>query len=142
MKVLVAIDGSPQAVHALARAIELFGATTPPTPIALINVHDDAFIRRHQHQVGKEAVDEYMADLHKADLADARALLESRGVQPHEVICANGELVPTIAARASAGGYDLIVMGSKGRGSVADLVLGSVVQRVLAVSKVPVLVVP
>ncbi len=39
-------------------------------------------------------------------------------------------------------GYDLLVMGSRGRGIVGSLFLGSTTQRVLARSRVPVLVVP
>ena len=37
--------------------------------------------------------------------------------------------------------YDLIVMGSHGHGAIANLVLGSVANKVVALSKVPVLLV-
>ena len=46
-----------------------------------------------------------------------------------------------IVAFAKAGQFDLIVMGSKGRGAVADILLGSVAQRVLATAAQPVLLV-
>jgi nucleotide-binding universal stress UspA family protein len=42
---------------------------------------------------------------------------------------------------ADKGKYDMIVLGSKGRGAIADLLLGSVAQRVLAHASQPVLLV-
>jgi nucleotide-binding universal stress UspA family protein len=49
-----------------------------------------------------------------------------------------GEL---IAAKAEAGKFDLVVMGSHGHGALMNLVVGSVATEVLASCKVPVLVV-
>jgi nucleotide-binding universal stress UspA family protein len=43
---------------------------------------------------------------------------------------------------AQENGCDLIVMASHGRGSVSSFFIGSTVQRVLQLSKIPVLVVP
>jgi nucleotide-binding universal stress UspA family protein len=40
---------------------------------------------------------------------------------------------------AQASGCDLIVMGTHGQGAVANLVMGSVTTKVIAMSKVPVL---
>jgi nucleotide-binding universal stress UspA family protein len=42
---------------------------------------------------------------------------------------------------AQKGKYDLVVLGSKGRNAVSDLLLGSVAQRVMSLSKQPVLLV-
>ena len=39
-------------------------------------------------------------------------------------------------------GYDLLIMGNRGRGAVSSLFLGSTTQRVLARSPIPVVVVP
>jgi len=46
-----------------------------------------------------------------------------------------------IVRLANSGKFDLVIMGSKGRSQLADLLLGSVVQRVMATAKIPVLVV-
>ena len=44
--------------------------------------------------------------------------------------------------RESARGYDVLVMGSRGRGAAARFLLGSTVQEVLTRSPIPVLVFP
>lgn len=44
--------------------------------------------------------------------------------------------------RAAARGYDVLVMGSRGRGAAARFLLGSTVQEVLTRSPIPVLVNP
>lgn len=52
-----------------------------------------------------------------------------------------GEPAATLARLARANRVDMIVMGSHGRGAWNRLLLGSVVQRVLALSRVPLLVI-
>jgi nucleotide-binding universal stress UspA family protein len=46
-----------------------------------------------------------------------------------------------IINEAKAGKFDMIIMGTKGRSSWADTVLGSVAQRVVGNSKTPVVLV-
>jgi nucleotide-binding universal stress UspA family protein len=51
-----------------------------------------------------------------------------------------GQVAPSIAAAAKAA--DCIVMGTRGRGGVARLLLGSVADRVVRLSPVPVVLLP
>jgi nucleotide-binding universal stress UspA family protein len=46
-----------------------------------------------------------------------------------------------IAAAAERGKFDLLVLGSKGRSAVKDLLIGSIARRVAEISRVPVLLV-
>ena len=50
-----------------------------------------------------------------------------------------GDPAMEIARHAQSGGYDLIVMGTRGHTALANRVLGSVATKVLAGTKVPVL---
>jgi nucleotide-binding universal stress UspA family protein len=52
-----------------------------------------------------------------------------------------GPISQTIAETADKGGYDLLIMGTRGHGALAKLVLGSVATQVLAESKLPVLLI-
>jgi nucleotide-binding universal stress UspA family protein len=52
-----------------------------------------------------------------------------------------GSPARTIVEYADANGFDLIVMGTHGRGGVAHLLLGSVAERVVRTARCPVLTV-
>lgn len=75
------------------------------------------------------------------EIADrAREQLEDAGVDVEAEIL-QGPPAEAILRVAEGRGADLIVMGTRGRGGLTSLLLGSVSQHVLAHSKVPVMVV-
>ena len=59
----------------------------------------------------------------------------------HDMVVRTGHVATEIVALAKSGKYDLLVLGAKGRNAVADLLLGSVAQRVLATAPIPLLLV-
>lgn len=141
MKILVATDGSESALQAVKYAAQLVGMLRPGThSISLINVHDDAGLRHAKAFVGGTAVADYLRELGEEEILPARKLLEAANI-PHDLVMRNGHTAQEIINCAEAGQFDLIVMGAKGRGAMADLLLGSVAQRVLAAAKPPVLLV-
>lgn len=140
MKILVATDGSKNALRAVKYAAKLVDALKASSVITLISVHDDVALRHAERFVGKKAVADYLRDLSETDLADARKALDKAGVS-HDMIIRTGNIGAEIAAAAQEGKFDLIVLGSKGRSALKDLLMGSVAQRVMEMAKTPVLMV-
>lgn len=140
MKILLATDGSKNSMRAVKVAIRLVQESTTPEPITLISVHDDTGLRHAQRFVGKKAVQEYLRELSDEDLAGARRLLDKAGIR-HDMMIRYGNVAAEIAEAGSSGGFDMIVMGSKGRTALKDLLVGSIAQRVIELSKIPVLLV-
>jgi nucleotide-binding universal stress UspA family protein len=85
-------------------------------------------------------VDDYLRDMSEKELAPACAALDAAGITHDEAIV-TGHVSEEIVKLADKGSYDMIVMGSKGRSGIADLLIGSVAQRVLATARQPVLLV-
>ncbi len=69
-----------------------------------------------------------------------RAFFKQRGIDA-EFVSKVGPATDVIAKLVSGGTFDLLLMGSHGHGSVANVVMGSVATKVLASSKVPVLLI-
>jgi nucleotide-binding universal stress UspA family protein len=137
MKILVAIDGSKNSLRALKHAIKLVGKVSEPSELLLVNAHDDVALRGASQFVGKDTVKSYLDDLSRTELADAIQAAEKAKVR-FESKMLRGQIAQSIAKAAADGDCDLIVLGSKGRSAIKDLLIGSVAQRVAALSEVPV----
>jgi nucleotide-binding universal stress UspA family protein len=141
MKILAATDGSKHALRAVKYAAALLANNKDKTnSITLMSVHDDAGLRHAQSFVGKAAITDYLREESDKDLKSAMKVLNDAGIK-HDQIIVVGMHAAVIVAAAQKGKYDLVVMGSKGRNAVSDLLLGSVAQRVLSLSKQSVLLV-
>jgi nucleotide-binding universal stress UspA family protein len=135
--ILVAVDGSEPAAHALQEAIDL--ARGEGARLTLISV---AAPPRWLGSPGP-----YFAPVPLEDEFERRAqqvVEEAEALVPEDVpvstVVRSGPAVQAILDRVEAGGHDLIVMGSRGLGSAGSLLLGSVSRAVLADSRVPVLI--
>ena len=140
--ILLATDGSPASAHAAQLAVDLtrvhgakLTAVYVVDPYPYIGVGE---INPMGFQAYMSAAQDQASHAH----AHVQALCK-QGSQPvamearlvEEVGAANG-----IVQTAEAIGADLVVLGSHGRGGIARLMLGSVSTKVVAESKVPVLV--
>ena len=141
MKILVATDGSKPAMHAVKYAVKLLRSlSSTSNTITLISVHDDVGLRHAKSVVGKDAVADYLRELSEKEMKPARMLLDSAGVK-HDMEVRTGHIAQEIVSCAKTGRFDLIALGAKGRSAFADLLLGSVAQRVLAMADMPVVLV-
>jgi nucleotide-binding universal stress UspA family protein len=134
-RLLIAVDGSAQSLKAVRFAME----TVPGAELHLVNVRGPLTGSAASH-LGRKTVDEYHLEEGMKDLAPALEAVRAAGAQAkhHVVVGTPGETIARFASQVEA---DTIVIGSKGRGQISDMVLGSAVQAVLENSRVPVLVV-
>jgi nucleotide-binding universal stress UspA family protein len=130
MKVLVAYDGFEHSDNAVREAAELAGGGAEITILSV--VPPDARGSKSGGHVG-------LAPHAHEDVARGHKYLRERGI-PSTMEIQHGDAVDEIRAAAESGGYDLLVVGSRGRGPVGRLILGSVSTELARRSPIPVLV--
>ncbi|MEO7401354.1 MAG: universal stress protein [Polaromonas sp.] len=139
MKILLAVDGSSYTKKMLAYLTthdELFGTGNDYTVLTV----QPALPPRARAAVGKEVVDNYYADETAKIMGPVSKFLARHDINAKSSWKV-GPAGETIAKFADAGKFDLLIMGSHGHGTLANLVMGSVATQVLANCKVPVLLV-
>jgi nucleotide-binding universal stress UspA family protein len=139
MKILVAVDGSKASLNAVKYAAKLSMNMRSNDVVTLIAVHDDEGLNVAKKYVGSSVVQDYLRELSDKQLKSSLAVLTKAGIK-HNTIIQTGHVAETIAKTANKG-FDLVVMGAKGRSSIADLLIGSVAQRVLATCNKPVVLI-
>ncbi len=93
-------------------------------------------------RVENVAVSEVLTDTASDILDKARDRAVARGVKQVECEIRAGDPAETIIAVAQEHRADAIVVGKRGRGRLAGLLLGSVSQRVATIAHCPVILVP
>ena len=137
--ILLATDGSEPARRAAEHAVEraaadgatlyaLYVIDADPSPLAVSR----ADVRETLVEVGEQAAE--------AALSDVESLAAASGVEL-ETVVAEGRPAECIVSEAAEHGIDLVVMGTHGRPGVSRRLLGSVTERVVRSSPVPVLTV-
>lgn len=136
MRILVPVDGSESARAAVAFVAGTLAQASPDLEIHLLNVQPPLPARAATF-IDAAVVRDYHQDEGGKALAPARQLLDDAGLRyaSNTVV---GEPAETIVAYAEQRGCQGIVMGTRGLGRVAGLLLGSVARKVLLLSKVPV----
>ena len=138
LKVLVLVEGSANSSRAASYAASMASLYKEPPELHLLNVQhsfpgtvrmiaaDEA--RRFHHDEGIKA------------LAPARQLLDAAGIK-YTYHIGVGEIGETVVQYVKDKRIEQVVMGTRGAGSVANMLLGSVATKVLHVVDVPVLLV-
>jgi len=139
MKILLAVDGSEYTKKMLAYLTtheELFSTSHRFT---LLTVQPQ--LPAHARSVvGKEAVDTYHREESEKVLGPVVKFLLRHGIDAKS-LSKVGHAGEVIAKTAESGKFDMVVLGSHGHSALGNLVMGSVATQVLALSKVPVLLV-
>jgi nucleotide-binding universal stress UspA family protein len=138
---LVALDASPHAQRALAEAIDL--AATNNATLTIITVVPDA---PAWSLFGAAGAPISLRDVNEQVEGAYRAMLDAAVDQvprelPVRTILKHGPAGAAILDEAAAHDHDLIVMGSRCRGELRSLLLGSVSHEIVHASPIPVLVV-
>jgi nucleotide-binding universal stress UspA family protein len=119
-KILLAYDGGDPARHALDTAAELtlkFGASLSVVSVVPL-------------RTGRAAMDPWDdSAVHAQELAEAKRLLQEKGIEA-DLMEPAGDPAKTIEHIAEEGGFDTIVMGSRGLGAMGRVLQGSVSEHV------------
>ena len=138
-RIVVATDGSPSSTEAVAFGVELAGEhgaeldfvhvvpTLDVVPVAGFGGIGGAF----PHELSE----------HDRTLLDEAAAVAAEHEVVSTTVMLRGDTVDEIVAYADSHDVDLIVVGSRGHGTIASTLLGSVSRGVLGESKRPVLIV-
>lgn len=139
IKVLVPVDGSEPAEHAVKKVIEL-APRMDTIEIHLLNVQPRILSGEVVMFVGQEAIDKYHREESEKALKPARKLLDQ--AQLHYTVHAKvGNIAATITLTAQDLGCDSIVMGTRGMSPIKNLVLGSTATQVIHYAEIPIMLV-
>ena len=138
---LLPTDGSPLSVHAVEQGLEL--AASLGARVTILTVVEPFYSFAAEPEHFGETRDRYEKHARQA----ARAILDSaiekaraRSVEAEMKLIGSEHPDQAIISTATSLGCDLIAMASHGRRGVNALLLGSVTQKVLTHSRLPVLV--
>jgi nucleotide-binding universal stress UspA family protein len=126
-KILVPVDGSRYSLNAVCLAARLG------------RIHGSEL--RVFHVIDETLLDQLARFSDQAFLNDMRCEAHQEIVTTSQVIIREGVPHEVILEEALSWGADLIVMGKLGRRGIAHILLGSVAERVIEFSEIPVLIV-
>ena len=137
-RILVAVDGSPDAEQALTEAIDL--AESEHTRLTLITAVSQ--LPATAYMAAGEEVGKLLEDAR----AEAEAILRRARERvpdglPVTTVLTEQPIRSALIGQIVDGAHDLVVMGSRGRGAIRSALLGSASHYVLHHSPVPVLIV-
>jgi nucleotide-binding universal stress UspA family protein len=138
--VLVPTDFSPHADEAIRIAADL--ARRYGSSMTLVYVYEPvAQALPNEHVLRSPLQMQELFGLFEQRLADAKGQALEAGAPKVESRLLVGPAAPEIVELAGQGGFDLIVMGTRGRTGLNRLLVGSVAERVVRTAPCPVLTV-
>ena len=140
--ILVAFDGSEHAERALSEGIDMARSNGASLTVVSVSPGLAPWVLMpnpmpaptNLGELEQEIAREYQALLDKAVATVPEEV-------PTQKVLLEGRAASAIVSQVRKGDHDLVVMGSRGRGELESMVLGSVSHAVLHQSPVPVLIV-
>jgi nucleotide-binding universal stress UspA family protein len=139
MKILIAADESDCALRAVTYLVKNIANYGTKPEIHLLNVQPP-LPGRATAAVSRSAVQGFYRETSQKALARGRRVL-TRSRIAHEEVHLVGDPGRVIAAYATEGKFSLVIMGSHGQGAISSVLVGSVVRKVIAYCKVPLLII-
>lgn len=144
LKILIPIDGSEHANRAIQTAAKM-ARSTVNLEATLICARTGAILEplfsKDYSMITLQKLDSEQEAQQTTLLDHATQLAKELGVPLSEPVRAYGNVAHEIVRAAKARQVDLIVMGTRGLGALGSVLLGSVAQKVLHDSPVPVVLV-
>ena len=129
-KILVAYDGGEPARKALDLAADL--ARRFEAKVGVVSV-----VPVHPGRVAIDPWDD--PAIHTQELLEAQGIMREHGVEP-ELLQTAGDPAKTIERIAFEGGYDTVIVGSRGLGAISRALQGSVSEHVATHTEATVIV--
>jgi nucleotide-binding universal stress UspA family protein len=141
MKILLAVDGSKQALAAVDCLIEHADWYREKPAVELVTVHLPVpKLPRMSLVVGKNQIKRYYEEEGEAALAAAKRKLDAAGISYQANILV-GSIAETLVQHAAKTRCDQIYIGTHGRTAAGAMLLGSTATKVAHISAIPVLLV-
>lgn len=139
LKILTPIDGSNNATRLIDYLIT-FVKKSAQAEVCLINVRDAIDSPQVQRFWSAGQIADFQQNEGRLILESARKRLTDAGIACSADV-AIGDVAQTIADHANAKACTMIVMGTRGMGTVGNLLMGSVATKVIHLANVPVMLV-
>ena len=138
---MVGVDGSPQASYALAWAIRMARGMGSEV-IAVYAISPPAYVDLGYSQISPpmQYDAQWRAEIQKEFEQDWTKDLRESGIH-FQTVTRDGRAASVVAQVAEEANADIVLIGRRGRGGVAELLLGSVSHELVLHSRRPVLVI-
>lgn len=141
MKILLAVDGSRNAMNAVECLLKHAGWYREAPTVELVTVHLPVpQVRGLSKVVGRRELQRYYEEEGQANLEKAAARLAKAAI-PFKRRVLVGPIAESIERHARDSGCDLILLGTRGMTAAANALLGSTATKLMHIATTPVMLV-